>query len=310
MKRSKYKLFLFFILCFFVIWSVLKYKKSNSAGVISENAAGAESTSDAGGGAEAAHSSVSEHGAKNAAGSKTHDAVLKFSDQDPLVTCCAPCPGHEIHTYSGFTLCYREEYEQAEWVAYELTESELVKTVERSNYFRADPSISTNSASPEDYVGSGYDKGHLAPAGDMAWSEQSMRDSFFMSNMSPQLPSFNRGIWKYLEDQVRLWAKKFGWVYVISGPVLEKPAGEYKSIGKNKVSVPEYYYKALLTKTADGKIYVLAFILPNQKYTGSFYDFAVTVDEVERRTSLDFFAALEDDVENALESAVDISVWK
>lgn len=216
---------------------------------------------------------------------------------------------HEIHEHTGYTLCYREEYEQAEWVAYCFTRDELVKNASRSNNFHADPSISTGSATPEDYTKSGYDRGHLAPAADLSWSEQAMDDSFYMSNMSPQTPSFNRGIWKKLEEQVRLWVEKFGTVYVVSGPVLEKTAPEYKAIGKNQVSVPEYYYKALLARTEDGTFTAIGFILPNEKRTESFYEFAVTIDEVEKRTNLDFFPALPDNIENNVESKIPLSDW-
>lgn len=216
----------------------------------------------------------------------------------------------ELRSCHGFALCYREEYEMSEWVAYELTKDELVKVAGRSNNFHADPSISTGSALPSDYTKSGYDRGHLAPAGDMAWSLESMQDSFLMSNMSPQVPSFNRGVWKYLEEQVRTWAAEFGAVYVVSGPVLEKPASEYKSIGKNCVSVPEYFYKALLVQKADKSIAAIGFILPNSGYSGSFYDYAVCIDAVESRTGLDFFSALDDSVENPAEDSFDISVWK
>ena len=217
---------------------------------------------------------------------------------------------HEIHEHHGYSLCYREEYEQAEWVAYCFTRDELVKNASRSNNFHADPSISTGSATPEDYTKSGYDRGHLAPAADLAWSEESMDDSFYMSNMSPQAPSFNRGIWKKLEEQTREWVEKFGTVYVVSGPVLEKTAEEYKAIGKNNVSVPEYYYKALLASTEDGNFSAIGFILPNTKYTESFYNFAVSIDEVEKRTNLDFFSALPDNIENNIESKIPLNDWK
>lgn len=224
---------------------------------------------------------------------------------------CNEKPGenHEIVSHNGFTLCYREEYEQSEWVAYEFTKSELIKASSRSNNFKADPAISTLSATPEDYTRSGYDRGHLAPAADLSWSTESMNDSFYMSNMSPQAPSFNRGIWKNLEEKVRTWVEKFGTVYVVSGPILEKPASEYKSIGKNQVSVPEFYYKALLAKDEDGKLFAIGFILPNEKSSENIFTFAVPVDEVENRTGLDFFAALPDETENQLERSFSISDW-
>ena len=222
---------------------------------------------------------------------------------------------HEIRKFENYTLCYRESYEQAEWSAYCLTEDELVKNAKRSDDFRADPEITTGSATPADYKKSGYDRGHLSPAADFAFSEKAMSETFYMSNMSPQKGSLNRGIWKDLESKVREWAELYGRVYVISGPVLEKPATEYKSIGENQVSVPEFYYKVILAPLyADENdkaspedaqnIMMMAFIFPNEKCEGTLDDYAVTVDEVESRTGLDFFAPLPDSIENEMEGKV------
>ena len=217
---------------------------------------------------------------------------------------------HEVHSYNGFQLCYRETYEDAEWVAYTLTKDELNAVTDRSNKFKADTKISTGSAIPGDYTKSGYDRGHLAPAADLEWSVASMEDSFLMSNMTPQAPDFNRGIWKTLEEQVRTWAGKFGEVTVVTGPILEKAANEYKTIGKNEVAVPEYFYKALLAKDSDGNKIAVGFILPNQKCDGEIWDYAVSIDEIEKRTGLDFFSLLNDSEENSLEANTNFSEWK
>ncbi len=222
---------------------------------------------------------------------------------------------HQIRNFENYSLCYRESYEQAEWSAYCLTEEELEKNAKRSDDFRADPEISTGSATPADYKKSGYDRGHLSPAADFAFSDKAMSETFYMSNMSPQKGSLNRGIWKDLESEVRLWAKSFGRVYVVSGPILEKPAEAYESIGENHVTVPGFYYKVILApvyeddedrkspEDADSVI-ALAYIFPNEKCEGTLDDYAVTVDEVESRTGLDFFALLEDSVENEIEGKI------
>ena len=229
------------------------------------------------------------------------------------------CPGnhgeadHQIRHFAHYTICYRESYEQAEWSAYCLTEEELVKNAGRTDDFRSDPEIATGSATPADYKKTGYDRGHLSPAADFAFDEKAMSETFYMSNMSPQKGSLNRGIWKDLESEVRLWAKNFGRVYVVSGPILEKSASGYQSIGENGVSVPEFYYKVILAplyaneadkaspENADSVI-AMAYIFPNEKCEGSLDDYAVSVDEVEARTKLDFFSLLEDKVENEAES--------
>ena len=229
------------------------------------------------------------------------------------------CPGdkgnsdHQIRKFAHYSVCYRESYEQAEWSAYCLTEDQLVKNASRSNDFRPDPEIVSESASLSDYKGSGYDRGHLTPAADMGFSEQAMSETFFMSNMSPQAGGLNRGIWKDLEAQVRQWAKKFGRVYVVSGPILEKPSSDYKSIGENKVSVPEFYYKVILAPIYDSDddkktpsdaktVVATAFIFPNEKCNKALSDYVVSVDEVEKRTKIDFFSLLEDGVEDQIES--------
>ena len=221
------------------------------------------------------------------------------------------CPGGADHIhrdYTGYSLCYRESYEQAEWAATCLTREKLKKKASgRTDNFRPDPEVETGSSTLADYKGSGYDRGHLVPAADLAWSEKSMDDSFYMTNMSPQTADFNRGIWKELEEQVRDWAKEFGTVYTVSGPVLEKK--KYKTIGKSKVAVPEYYYKVLLAHTDDGKWSAIGFILPNAGSEKAFIEFAVPVDEVERRCNIDFFAPLDDDVEAQLESKYDAKFW-
>ena len=228
---------------------------------------------------------------------------------------------HEIRTYAHYSLCYRESYEQAEWSAYCLTAENLIKNASRSDDFRSDPAISTGSATPEDYKKTGYDRGHLSPAADFAFDKNAMSETFYMTNMSPQTGGFNRGIWKDLESTVREWAKKFGRVYVVSGPVLEKNAGDYKSIGNNAVSVPEFYYKVILAPLyeddsdrntpEDAKaVAAIGFILPNQKCTDSFFNYAMSIDQVEKRTGLDFFSELDDPAEEAAEAAFDLSVWE
>ncbi len=149
-----------------------------------------------------------------------------------------------IRTYKGFDLGYNEQFEQASWVAYVLTREEVESgNISRTDNFRSDSSIESGSASPGDYRGSGFDRGHLAPAGDMKWDPLAMSESFLMSNMSPQTPSFNRGIWNRLESEIREWAVKKDSIYVITGPVLD-PIDSF--IGESEVGVPVYYFKVLV----------------------------------------------------------------
>ncbi|KYG75424.1 DNA/RNA non-specific endonuclease [Roseivirga echinicomitans] len=205
-----------------------------------------------------------------------------------------------------YTLRYSEEHEQALWVAYILYADSLKQTTfERKDDFRADTRIKTSSAALEDYKESGYDRGHLAPAADFSYSEFALSQSFFMSNMSPQDPSFNRGVWKKLEDQVRTWAMENNQIYVVTGPVLNK---KYKTIGLNQVSVPEYYYKIILDMRKP-EIKAIAFLIKNEASSAPLSSFVVTIDSVEQLTGLDFFPGISDELENALEGSLMISKW-
>lgn len=215
--------------------------------------------------------------------------------------------GDELVKHCAFTLCYSEKYEQAKWVAYRLT-SEMCDNneEERSNNFRIDTEVNTGSASPGDYKKSGYDRGHLCPAGDMGWSQQTMSESFLMSNMSPQLPAFNRGIWKKLETDVRGWAKKNNEIYIVTAGILEE---SLPTIGIDKVAVPRFYYKVILDyKIPEFK--AIAFVLPNQGSKQSVFDFAVSIDSVEHLTGINFFPALPDSLETFLESHIDTGKWE
>jgi len=213
--------------------------------------------------------------------------------------------GHQIVRRKYYILAYSEEHEQAAWIAYELTEREVGGSYERTDDFREDPDIATGSATLEDYYRSGYDRGHLAPAGDMKFSEEAMSESFYMSNMSPQEPAFNRGIWRELEEEVRELAVQNGSLYVVTGPVFGK---RNKRIGKNRVSVPRAFYKVLLDYT-EPEVKAIAFLLPNQGSQQEVYDFAVSIDSVEQVTGIDFFPALPDLEENQLESDIEVGLW-
>jgi endonuclease G len=197
----------------------------------------------------------------------------------------------ELKTYTGFDLAYNEAWEQASWVAYVLTRSEVEEgNVERTDDFRPDTSIYTGSAELSDYRGSGYDRGHLAPAGDMKWSRKAMSESFLLSNMSPQEGSFNRGIWRRLEEQVRDWAVEKDSIYVISGPVLHTVRD---SIGENHVGVPAYYFKVLADLSPPGHSFI-AFLLPNEASREDLRHYAISVDSLEAFTAYDFFASAPD----------------
>jgi endonuclease G len=208
--------------------------------------------------------------------------------------------------YRGFALLYSEKHEQPYWVAYLLTDDEVRGIHGRTDNFRADPQVDTGSASLWDYRGSGYDRGHLAPAADMKWSAEAMSDSFFMSNMSPQRPGFNRGIWRKLEGWVRDQALANEEVYVVTGPVLTD--GPFPEIGPNGVDIPRRYYKVVLYYV-EPEIKAIGFVLPNESSSKPLMAFAVPVDRVEQITDLDFFHLLPDDLEELVESQASTFAW-
>lgn len=212
-----------------------------------------------------------------------------------------------IH-HDHYSLSYSEEHEQAEWVAYKLTKgSLLIPNVPRTDWFEKDPAVSTGSAEYKDYSGSGLTRGHLAPAGDMAFNESAMMESFYMSNVSPQKRPFNNGIWKELEEQVRDWAFQFDELYVITGPVL---VGSTQRIGKNQVAVPESFYKIILTSSLPDPM-AIAFLMPNELSEKKLQDYVVTIDSIEALTNIDFFhQLLENEQEMSLESNLSTDNWR
>ena len=213
-----------------------------------------------------------------------------------------------IIRHFGFDLMYNETYEQAAWVAYILTREEVESgNEERSENFRPDTSIITGSAALKDYAGSGYDRGHLAPAADMKWSPVAMSESFLLSNMSPQEPGFNRGVWSRLEARVRNWAVENDSILVISGPVLKNIE---TFIGDNNVGVPKYYFK-VIADISSPTYKVIAFLVENKSSSADLFSFAVTVDSVEKVTGLNFFSSLPDqEMIEWMEKRLMIPGWK
>jgi endonuclease G len=211
----------------------------------------------------------------------------------------------QIIKHKYYTLSYSKQNKQAEWVFYLLTKNNSLGAVERKNNFRPDPLVTTGSASLKDYSKSGYDKGHLCPAADMSFDSQAMSETFYLSNMSPQVPTFNRGIWKKLEELVRSWSLQEDSLYIVTGPIFLK---NKQSIGPDKVTVPGYYYKVIYDPI--GKKKMIGFILPNEKGSGQLSNYSVTVDSVEKITKIDFFHNLPDSLENRLERGVDLKLWK
>ncbi len=212
---------------------------------------------------------------------------------------------NQIIKHDYYTLLYNEKYEQAEWVAYELKKSYVRNSNFARPYFIKDPEVKTGSADWRNYKKSGYDKGHLCPAGDMEFAIKAYNDTFFTSNISPQLHDFNGGVWNRLEQKVRYWATKYDGVYVITAGVLQL---NLKTIGKEQVLVPNYFYKILLDNS-NGQYKMIAFLVPNAKSNKPLYEFVVSVDSIEKMTGIDFFPKLDDKTEIRLEKNCDYKAW-
>ncbi|MFN5444875.1 MAG: DNA/RNA non-specific endonuclease [Crocinitomicaceae bacterium] len=208
-----------------------------------------------------------------------------------------------IIIHRGYTLSYNPKYKQANWVAYLLTNASttLSNRAKRGEFFAPDPLIPGTNLGV-DYAKSGYDRGHLAPAADMGYSMETMVQSFFYSNMSPQVPRFNRGIWKKLEIQVRNWAIQYDSLYIVTGPIF---SDSMKVIGPHRVAVPKAYYKVLIQKR-NGKWFGIGFVLPNASLKGDIKQFATSIDKVEELTGINFFYWLDDKSELIIESVSDL----
>jgi len=244
---------------------------------------------------------------RTAAGLETPPANIVIKWNNLATGYPAAYTGDTILSYTGFHLAYNEQFEQAAWVVYVLTREKIESgTIERTDNFRADTSIATGSASPADYRGSGYDRGHLAPAGDMKWDQLAMSQSFLMSNMSPQSPSFNRGIWRRLETKVRDWAIEKDSIYVITGPLFS-PTDSV--IGENGVGIPDHYFKVLVDLSPPYHD-MIAFLLPSSGSSGELLQFAIPVDSLEKLSAYDFFAdAPDQDVIEWLEQRIEPGNW-
>ncbi|PCI94416.1 MAG: endonuclease [Flavobacteriales bacterium] len=246
---------------------------------------------------------------------KIREDILKVS-QPEIKT------GEEVLVHSAMSLVYSEQHEQAKWVAHIITPDIINGTTGRSNDFREDPLVKTGSATEKDYFlkalktgstdkydydGFGYDRGHLAPSADFRWSKKALSESYFYSNMSPQLAKFNREKWADLEGLLRgyIYDHPTIQLYVVTGPLLNDSLPVIER-GVNKVSIPKFYFKVVLDLTNKKAI---AFIMPNEDMKYPVSSYAVTINEVEEVTGINFFYQLEDALEEELEAQKEVTVW-
>ncbi|TLF46954.1 DNA/RNA non-specific endonuclease [Maribacter aurantiacus] len=240
----------------------------------------------------------------------TPDTYSRNNDENgassfPLEYLPSSTTGDIVH-HSYYSLSYNEPFEQAEWVAYELDKKHLTYDDRDRPYFIEDPYVKSKSADWRNYRGSGYDRGHLCPAGDRRFSEQAYNETFYTSNISPQDKDFNAGVWNRLEMQIRQWTKRYGKVIVITGGVLEPGLQE---IGEEAVDVPKKFYKIVARKEGD-RLKILGFLIPGVEQQRPLESFCVAVDSIESLTGIDFFKELNTGLAETLESSVASHDWK
>lgn len=213
-----------------------------------------------------------------------------------------------IVEYEGYTSSYDMFTKTPEWVAYELTKDETYGDTSREGkFFSPDERVLLPQPDDYDYRGSGWTRGHLAPAADFRWSDDAMWDTFHFTNCCPQDKDLNEGMWNTLEKKCRTWARRYGSVYIATGPVIGKNI--YGTIGKNKVTVPDGFFKAVMVH--DGSHWQsIAFIMNNSNRNANMQKCAMTIDELEDVTGFDFFAAMDDNIEAEAEKSYKLSFWK
>lgn len=212
----------------------------------------------------------------------------------------------QILKRTGYVASYNKTTLLPNWVAWHLTAERTEGSAKRSGVdFAEDTEVPEPRATDWDYYNSGYDRGHMCPAADNKWSKKAMEESFLFTNMCPQNGNLNRGDWNEMEMACRKWAKKYGDLYIVCGPILYK--GKHKTIGKNMVVVPEAFFKVVLRTGDDPQ--AIGFIYKNTSGNRPKDSYVNTVDEVERITGIDFFPSLPDDVEKKVEAECDLGLW-
>lgn len=253
--------------------------------------------------------------AVKACASREHQAVIAAENSviidstadEMLKVKTAPNTPEEIVEYTGFTVSFNPETHIPNWVAWELLGSETKgPAIRKGKQFFQDRKVN-GCPTTYDYRGSGYSRGHMAPAADMKWSEQAMIDCFSMANMCPQSIALNSGAWDSLENKCRRWAVQDSAILIISGPIIHNPEPE-EYIGENHVAVPRAFFKVIAAPWAKPPRGI-AFIMPNSEVTGSIRNSMVTIDSVETLTGHDFFYVLPDSVQNILESQSRFHKW-
>lgn len=212
----------------------------------------------------------------------------------------------QIIRRKAYITSYNKETKLPNWVAWHLTSDHADGVYKRISKYFEDYDVPTPRATDEDYRGSGWTHGHMCPAGDNKWDIKAMEESNILTNICPQDGQLNTGVWNRIEQDCRKWAKRYGDIFIVCGPVLLNV--EHETIGNNKIVVPEAFFKVVLCLNPKPK--AIGFVIRNNDGSKKRDNYINTIDEVERITGIDFFPSLPDEVENAVESYSDIDDWK
>lgn len=235
------------------------------------------------------------------------ESVSVATDDDMLMQKTPVGLSAQILRRTGYVVSYNPETRIPNWVAWKLTADHVTGPYKRKGVeFHADDEAEGPRVDTYDYARSGYDRGHMCPSGDNKWSREAQEESFLMTNMCPQNHQLNTGDWNELEIRCRRWAQEYGSVYVVAGPILFDR--KHKTIGRNKVTVPEAFFKVVLCM--EGRPKAVGFIYRNESGNRPQGDYLNSVDQIERITGFDFFSALPDAIENKVEKEADLNEWK
>lgn len=203
--------------------------------------------------------------------------------------------------HQGYVVSYNKKHRIPNWVAWQLYPGRLQGGALRQDVFMPDPSVVNGSPGHHEYTNSGYDRGHMCPAGDNSFSSQAMKESFYTSNICPQLHILNGGSWRVLEERCRKWTNMYQRLYIVCGPIIQRAM--QKIGGDRGISIPKLFFKAVL-REAKGQYYMIGYMF---RQNGNWW--VASIDEIEQQTGLNLFHNLPSVVQQELEAKKDVSNW-
>ncbi len=241
----------------------------------------------------------------NPASTTTHTngrkATIEYEQPAPLKD-----RPEQILRRTGYTTSYNKESRNPNWVAWHLTKGHTYGKNKRSEEVFTEDTDVTPRATNDDYYNSRYDRGHMCPAGDNKWDATAMRESFLFTNICPQNHALNKYEWNALENLCRDWARKYGAIDIVCGPVYDRPTPT-RTIGRGRVWVPDAFFKVVLCRSSKPK--AIGFLFRNDGKKVTLSSTVRTVDDIERITGIDFYPALDDKLESRIEADANLRDW-